>query len=204
MRDVFELVGRVASSPTTVLLRGESGTGKELVARALHEHSPSEHATVRRRQLRRVARSRSSRPSCSGTSAARSPGRSSDGWDGSRRPTRARCFSTRSGDLPIPTQVKLLRVLQSRVIERLGSLRPVEVDVRIIAATSRDLEAMVADGTFREDLYYRLNVFTIGHALRCATVSPTSCSSPTTSSRSTPRSLGKSGQAASPRRRSTC
>ncbi|MEN0067427.1 MAG: sigma 54-interacting transcriptional regulator [Myxococcota bacterium] len=161
MREIFELIGRVAPSPTTVLLRGESGTGKELVARALHEYSP-----------------RSRRPFVAVNCAALPEslveaelfGHERGAFTGAEQRRVGRfeaahqgtLFLDEIGDLPIPMQVKLLRVLQSRVIERLGSTHSVDVDVRIIAATSRDLESMVAGSTFREDLYYRLNVFPIG------------------------------------------
>ncbi len=161
MREVFELVGRVASSPTTVLLRGESGTGKELVARALHEHSP--------RSLRPfVAVNCAALPEA--LVEAEMFGHERGAFTGADQRRLGRfeaahegtLFLDEIGDLPLPMQVKLLRVIQSRVIERLGSTRSVDVDVRLVAATSRDLEAMVARGTFREDLYYRLNVFPIG------------------------------------------
>jgi len=158
---VLGIVEKVADTESTVLVNGESGTGKELVARALHEHSP-----------------RSTRPFVAVNCAALPEslveaelfGHERGAFTGAEQRRLGRfeaahqgtLFLDEIGDLPIPTQVKLLRVLQSRVIERLGSMRPVEVDVRIIAATSRDLESMVARGTFREDLYYRLNVFPIG------------------------------------------
>ncbi|MEO0602326.1 MAG: sigma 54-interacting transcriptional regulator [Myxococcota bacterium] len=161
MRDVFELVGRVAASPTTVLLRGESGTGKELVARALHEHSPrSAHPFVAvncaalPEALVEAEMFGHERGAFTGAEQRRL-GRFEAAHEGT-------LFLDEIGDLPLPMQVKLLRVIQSRVIERLGSTRSVDVDVRLVAATSRDLESMVANGTFREDLYYRLNVFPIG------------------------------------------
>jgi len=160
MREVFELVGRVASSPTTVLLRGESGTGKELIARALHEHSPRSvrpfvavNCAALPQSLVEAELFGHERGAFTGAEERRL-GR----FEAAHRGT---LFLDEIGDLPLTMQVKLLRVLQSRVIERLGSTRSVEVDVRIIAATSRDLEAMVAEGSFREDLYYRLNVFPI-------------------------------------------
>ena len=153
-------VEQVGPTGATVLLSGETGTGKELVATAIHERSSRGAPRDGARQLRGdpggVDRERAVRPR---------EGRLHRRADAADRPVRAR---RRLDDLPRRDrraagrlQVKLLRVLQERQIERLGGSRPIDVDVRVIAATNRDLEQAVADGAFREDLYYRLNVFPI-------------------------------------------
>jgi transcriptional regulator with GAF, ATPase, and Fis domain len=153
-------VEQVAATPATVLLRGETGVGKELFAQAIHDLSP-----------------RHQRPmavvSCAAIPAALIEselfGRERGAYTGalSRQIGRfeaahqSTLFLDEIGELPMEMQVKLLRVIQERTIERLGSTQPIKVDVRIIAATNRDLEAAVRDGSFREDLFYRLNVFPI-------------------------------------------
>jgi len=160
MAEVLSTVVRVARSTVSVLLLGESGTGKELVARAIHSAGP-----------------RAGRPFVAVSAAALSPtlleselfGHERGAFTGADR-ARAGRFETAAGgtlfldevgDLPHEVQVKLLRVLQERAIERVGSNRPLPVDVRIVAATHHDLPAEVAAHRFREDLYYRLAVVTI-------------------------------------------
>ncbi len=160
IRQVAELVSQAAPSSATVLVRGESGTGKELIAHAIHYGSP-----------------RAERPFVK-VSAAALPeslveselfGHEAGAFTGAhgRKPGRfelahgGTLFLDEVGDLPATIQVKLLRVLQEREFERVGGTQPVRVDVRLIAATNRDLEAAVREGVFREDLYYRLNVFEI-------------------------------------------
>jgi DNA-binding NtrC family response regulator len=160
MQEVLSLVRRVAPSDTTVLIRGESGTGKELIARAIH------HASARAggplvcvscaalpESLLEAELFGHEKGAFTGAVAARR-GRFETAQGGS-------LFLDEIGDVPPHLQVKLLRALQERQIERLGSSRPVPVDVRLIAATHRDLESMVKRGAFRDDLYYRLNVVTI-------------------------------------------
>ena len=160
IRRVLALAEQVAATPATVLLTGETGTGKERVATLIHEASP--RAT---RPMVRV--------NCSAIPTALIEselfGREKGAYTGalSRQIGRfelangSTLFLDEVGDLPLDVQVKLLRVLQDRTIERLGSPRPIGVDVRIIAATNRDLAEAVRGERFRSDLYYRLNVFPI-------------------------------------------
>lgn len=156
--DVLEQAQQVAGTTSTVLLLGETGTGKELMATHLHQLSPR-----RGRLMVRV--------NCAAIPAALLEselfGREKGAYTGalSRQMGRFELADESTllldevGDLPLDVQVKLLRVLQEGEFERLGSSRTIRVDVRLIAATNHDLDAAVADGTFRKDLYYRLNVF---------------------------------------------
>jgi two-component system nitrogen regulation response regulator GlnG len=157
MQDVYKTIGRIAGSDVTVLLRGESGTGKELVARAIHHYSR-----------------RSGRPFIA-VSCAAIPGTLLEsemfGHErGAFTDAKERrlgkfelahggtLYLDEIGDMPMELQTKLLRALQERTIERLGGQESIRVDVRVLAATNRDLEGLMKEGRFREDLYYRLNV----------------------------------------------
>lgn len=160
VREVTRLIRQVAAHDSSVLILGESGTGKELVARAIHDASP-------RRQRPFVAINCGAIPaelleselfghekgSFTGAIAARK-GRFEIAEGGT-------LFLDEIGDMSLPMQVKLLRVLQERVFERVGNHTPMRCNVRIIAATHRNLEDSITRGTFREDLFYRLNVFPI-------------------------------------------
>jgi DNA-binding NtrC family response regulator len=160
MQRVYDLVTKVAGVSTSVLLRGESGTGKEVVARTLHRMSPRAGKAF-------MAFSPSALPETliedelfghekgafTGASAARR-GRFEEAQGGT-------VFLDEIGDLSLPLQAKLLRVLQERCLERLGSSTPVAVDIRLVSATNRDLDRMVQEGTFRQDLYFRISVFRI-------------------------------------------
>jgi formate hydrogenlyase transcriptional activator len=151
---------QVAPLPSTVLLLGETGVGKEILAQTIHELSPR-----RRRPMIRV--SCAAIPSTLIESELFGHERGAYTGAGARQTGRfeaahqSTLFLDEIGELSAEMQVKLLRVLQDHVIERLGSTQPIKVDVRIIAATNRNLEQMVAEGRFREDLYYRLHVFPI-------------------------------------------
>ena len=160
LQEVFKLVGRVARSDAPVLIGGESGTGKELVAKAVHEYSP-------RRQREMITINCGAIPENlleselfghekgSFTGAiARRPGRFEQADGGT-------LFLDEIGDMPLTIQVKLLRVLQDGTFSRVGSNEMLKTDVRIIAATHRNLAEEVTSGNFREDLYYRLNVVEI-------------------------------------------
>ena len=160
MQEVFKDLGRLAEKPVPVLVRGETGTGKELIARALYYHSDRRDKTF-------VAVNCAAIPENlieselfghekgSFTNAiARRIGRFEQANKGT-------LFLDEIGDLPPDTQVKLLRVLQQKTITRVGGNQEIPIDVRIVSATHRDLEEMVREGAFREDLYYRLNVATI-------------------------------------------
>jgi formate hydrogenlyase transcriptional activator len=160
LRRVLQQVETVAATDATVLLVGETGTGKELVARAIHDRSARRSQAFVRvncaaipAPLVEAEMFGHERGAFTGAATAR-PGR----FEVAHRGT---LFLDEIGDLPSAVQPKLLRALQEREIERLGSSTPVRVDVRLIAATNRDLSAMVASGDFRDDLFYRLNVFPV-------------------------------------------
>jgi two-component system response regulator AtoC len=160
MREIFAMVEQVAPADATVLLRGETGTGKELVARAIHRRSRraersfvAVNCTAIPKDLMESEFFGHERGAFTGASARRI-GRFEQA-DGST------LFLDEVGDLDLAIQAKLLRVLQEQEITRVGGQQPVRVDVRIVAATNRDLEALVKEGGFRDDLYYRLNVIPI-------------------------------------------
>ncbi|MDP2313896.1 MAG: sigma-54 dependent transcriptional regulator [Pseudomonadota bacterium] len=160
MQRVYALVEKVADSPTTVLLVGESGTGKELVARALHSHSGrrdkpfvSVNCGAIPENLFESELFGYEKGAFTGAVTSK-PGRFELADGGT-------LLLDEVGELPRDMQVKLLRALQERKVERVGGIRPTAVDVRVIAATNVDLAAAVAAGRFREDLYYRLNVIQI-------------------------------------------
>ena len=158
--EVLDLIHRVAPTNATVLLRGESGVGKELFARAIHFLSPRADKPF-------VAVNCGAIPE--NLLEAELFGYEKGAFTGAYSSKKGKfelaqggtIFLDEIGELPLQLQVKLLRVLQEKEIERLGGTKPVKVDVRIVAATNRDLEAMVREGKFREDLYYRLSVIPI-------------------------------------------
>jgi two-component system response regulator PilR (NtrC family) len=160
MRALFQLIETVAPSPTTILINGETGTGKEMVARAIHQSSP-------RSQQRFVALNCSAIPETLLEAELFGHVRGAfTGAVGSRvgrieQAGRGTLFLDEVGTMTIALQMKLLRVLQEREFERLGEGKPIKVDVRVVAATNSDLGKMVRDGSFREDLFYRLNVIQI-------------------------------------------
>ena len=160
LRRVLEMVETVASGDSTVLLLGETGTGKELIARAIHRHSPRRDRPFVKLNCAAIPTGLleselfgHERGSFTGA-IAQKIGRLELAHQGS-------LFLDEIGDIPLELQPKLLRVLQEREFERLGSTRTQKVDIRIVAATHRDLEGMILEKLFRSDLYYRLNVFPI-------------------------------------------
>jgi Nif-specific regulatory protein len=160
MRQVYEQITQVAPTNTTVLIRGESGTGKELIAHALHYNSP-------RAQKPFIKVSCAALPET--LIEAELFGHEKGAFTGAEARKQGRfeladggtLFLDEIGELSPLTQVKLLRVIQERSFERLGGTMTLQVNVRLLTATNRDLEQAIANGTFREDLYYRLNVFSI-------------------------------------------
>ena len=161
MLDVFDLIGNVAESSSTVLVIGETGTGKEQVARAIHQasshHRPGQFVAINCAALPETLLESElfghEKGSFTGASAQRR-GRFEQAHKGT-------LFLDEVGDIPLAMQVKLLRVLQERRFERIGGGDPIEVDIRVIAATHRPLEQLVKEGKFREDLFYRLNIIRI-------------------------------------------
>jgi Nif-specific regulatory protein len=160
VREVFDQVAQVAGTNTTVLVRGESGTGKELIAHAIHYNSPRAQRPFVRVSCAALPDSLIEselfgyeKGAFTGADA-RKKGRFELAEGGT-------LFLDEIGEVNPVTQVKLLRVLQSREIERLGGTETIKVDVRLVAATNTDMERAIAAGTFRQDLYYRLNVFSI-------------------------------------------
>ena len=161
MMDVFDLIGHVADSASTVLVIGETGTGKEQIARAIHQ------ASAATRPGAFVAINCAALPETLLESELFGHEKGSfTGAVGQRRgrfeqSNKGTLFLDEVGDIPLPMQVKLLRVLQERKFERIGGSDPIEIDTRVIAATHRSLETLVKEGKFREDLFYRLNVIRI-------------------------------------------
>ena len=160
MQKVFELVSNAAQSDAPVIVYGESGTGKELVARAIHKTGLREkHPYIK--------------VNCAALNESLLEselfGHVKGAFTGAHRNREGRfeaadhgsIFLDEIGDLPLSTQVKLLRVLEEKVVERVGDQRPIHVDVRIISATNRDLQALIDKGRFREDFFYRINVIPI-------------------------------------------
>jgi len=160
MQEIYKIVGQVSQSDVTVLLRGESGTGKELLARAIYHHSlrsnrpflPVNCAAIPDTLLESELFGHE-KGAFTGA-VARRIGKLEQSQGGT-------VFLDEIGDMSLPTQAKLLRVLQERAFERLGGTETVKVDIRFIVATNKDLEEAIAGGRFREDLYYRLNVVSI-------------------------------------------
>lgn len=160
MNEVFRLIESVAATDATVLIRGESGVGKELIADAIHFNSQRKNKPFIKVNCAALPESLieselfgHEKGSFTGASNTRI-GRFESANGGT-------IFLDEFGDIPASTQVKLLRVIQEREIERIGSTKPIKVDVRIICATNRNLEELIANDKFREDLYYRINVFPV-------------------------------------------
>jgi len=160
MQEVYKSIGRVASTHATVLIRGESGTGKELVARAIYQHSPRANRPFL--VINCVAIPENLLESeLFGYEKGAFTGASHRRVGKIEQASGGTVFLDEIGDMPSTIQAKILRLLQERSIERLGGRETIPVDVRIIAATNRNLEAALSQGRFREDLYYRLKVVTI-------------------------------------------
>src|SRR5262249_40900043 len=157
---VFDVVKKVAPTDLTVLITGESGTGKELIANALHQNSPRKHGpfikvncAAMTRELVESELFGHEKGAFTGAMAMREG--KFEAADGGT------LFLDEIGDMSVETQAKVLRVLQERELERVGGNQTIKVDVRVLAATNRNLQQMVQEGRFREDLFYRLNVVPI-------------------------------------------
>ncbi len=160
MREIFEFLRLIGPSETTVLITGESGTGKEVTATLIHQNSRRQHrpfiavsCALFTETLIESELFGHERGAFTGAVKDR-PGRFEMAEGGT-------IFLDDIDDIPLPMQVKLLRVLQNRTVERVGGIRTIPINVRVVAGTKRDLRQMVADGRFREDLYYRLNVLPV-------------------------------------------
>jgi DNA-binding NtrC family response regulator len=160
MQNIYKEIGRVAAKPVSVLIQGETGTGKELIARAIYQHSNRANAPF-------IAINCAAIPETLLESELFGHERGAFTGAGTKRIGRfeqadhGTIFLDEIGDMTLDTQAKLLRVLQERTLQRLGGKETISVDVRVIAATHRDLETAIREKQFREDLYYRLNVVTI-------------------------------------------
>ena len=159
-KHVLEMVAAVANTDATVMIRGESGTGKELVARAIHSNSARRYAPIISVNCGAVAESLLE-SELFGHEKGAFTGASARRKGKLERANKGTVFFDEIGTIGPKMQVELLRVLESKRFTRVGGETPIDVDFRVISATNRDLEAAVADGSFREDLYFRLNVFTI-------------------------------------------
>ncbi|MEJ8548331.1 sigma-54 interaction domain-containing protein [Brevibacillus borstelensis] len=161
MREAVQLAKRIAQTRSSVLILGESGTGKELFAHAIHEASSRADGAFVRVNCAAIPKDLMEAElfgyedgAFTGAKKGGKPGKIELANNGT-------LFLDEIGDMPLDMQAKLLRVLQEKEVERIGATRPLSVDIRVIAATHRPLEKLIQEGSFREDLYYRLNVFTI-------------------------------------------
>jgi DNA-binding NtrC family response regulator len=157
MHAIFDVIEKVADSPSTVLITGESGTGKELVAKALHENSSRKNGPFIKINCAAIPKTLMEselfgyeKGAFTGATSSK-PGRFELADGGT-------LFLDEIGEIPVEMQVKLLRAIQESEFERVGGIKTIKVDVRLITATNRDLEQEIARGNFRDDLYYRLNV----------------------------------------------
>jgi Nif-specific regulatory protein len=160
MREVYQFISRVATKDSTVLICGESGTGKELVARDIHRNSPRAQRSFVAINCAAITETLLESEMFGHEKGAftgavsQKKGKLETGEGGT-------IFLDEVGELAAPLQAKLLRVLQEREVERVGGTRPIKLDIRLIAATNRDLKEASRAGTFRQDLYYRLNVVSL-------------------------------------------
>ncbi len=160
MLDVYKTLGRLSPTPVTVLIRGETGTGKELVARALYQHGHRAHRPFVTVNCAAIPENLLE-SELFGHERGAFTGATSTRVGKFEQAHQATLFLDEIGDLDLALQAKLLRVLQEKRFQRVGGSEEIAVDVRVIAATHRPLERMIAEGAFREDLFYRLNVATI-------------------------------------------
>ena len=160
MKQVADIAIRVAGSSSTVLITGESGTGKELIARLIHEKSQRKNGPFVAVNLAAIPESLIE-SELFGYEKGAFTGADREKPGLTERAHGGTLFLDEIGELPLPLQVKLLRVIEEKEIQRLGGLRPKKVDFRLLTATNRDLEEMVKAGTFRDDLFYRINVIHI-------------------------------------------
>jgi DNA-binding NtrC family response regulator len=160
MIEVYKTIARAAPTKSTVLILGESGTGKELIARALHEHSPQAGKPFVAVDCGALTETLLA-SELFGHVRGAFTGAVNDKKGVFEEADGGTCFLDEIGNINLETQAKLLRVLQEHEVKRVGSQRSVKVDVRIIAATNKDLKALLRSGAFREDLYYRIKVVTI-------------------------------------------
>lgn len=160
MESVKKMILKVARSSSTVLIRGESGTGKELIARAIHNQSPRGSDIFQAVNCAAINENLLE-SELFGHEKGSFTGAHAEKKGLFEVADRGSLFLDEIAELDVAMQAKLLRALQEREIQRVGGTKPIRIDVRVIAATNRDLRAMVADGRFREDLYYRINVLSI-------------------------------------------
>ncbi len=160
MQEVFRAIGRLSQSQITVLINGESGTGKELVARALHDHSPRANKAFIALNMAAIPRDLME-SELFGHEKGSFTGATGQRLGRFEQANGGTLFLDEIGDMPAETQTRLLRVLSDGVFYRVGGVSPIKVDVRIIAATHQNLQQRVSNGSFREDLFHRLNVIRI-------------------------------------------
>lgn len=160
MAEIYEIIGTVAPTTTTVLVRGETGTGKELIARAIHRQSPRKDAPFIKINCAAIPENLME-SELFGYEKGAFTGAAGRKFGRFEQAHRGSLFLDEVGELPRDMQAKLLRVLQDQEFERVGGLETIKVDVRLIAATNRDLRKDVEEGRFREDLFYRLNVLPV-------------------------------------------